>query len=61
MAQIEIKLKKSVIGSSKDQKATVQTLGLKRLNQTVTQPDNPAIRGMIQKVSHLVEVTETNN
>ncbi len=60
MAQIEIKLKKSVIGSSKDQKATVDSLGLKRLNQTVTKEDNSAIRGMIQKVSHLVEVTEAN-
>jgi len=47
---------KSPIGYTKRQKATLLALGLKNLNQTVTHIDNPALRGMIAKVSHLVEV-----
>ncbi|MFD2672453.1 50S ribosomal protein L30 [Marinicrinis sediminis] len=58
MAKIQITLKRSVIGRPEDQKVTVKTLGLKKLNQTVEQEDNAAIRGMINKVSHLVEVKE---
>ncbi|MBN2405137.1 MAG: 50S ribosomal protein L30 [Coriobacteriia bacterium] len=49
---------KSGIGFPKDQKATVRALGLKRLNQTVVLPDNPAVRGMVFKVKHLVKVEE---
>ena len=49
---------RSLIGSKQDQRATVQSLGLKRIRHTVTQPDRPEIRGMIAKVSHLVEVVE---
>jgi large subunit ribosomal protein L30 len=49
---------KSAIGYSKRQKRTVQALGLRRLGQTVEHEDTPAIRGMIQKVSHLVKVEE---
>lgn len=56
--QLHITLKRSVIGRPEDQKATVATLGLKKLQQTVVHQDNPAIRGMINKVSHLVEVKE---
>ncbi len=47
---------RSAIGRSKDQKATVHSLGLRRLNQTVEVPDNPSVRGMIYKVRHLVRV-----
>ena len=47
---------RSAIGLPKDQKATVRALGLKRMNDTVIQPDTPAIRGMVFKVKHLVEV-----
>lgn len=54
--QIQITLKRSVIGSSEKQKLTVKTLGLRKLHQSVTLEDNAAIRGMINKVSHLVEV-----
>lgn len=50
--------KRSAIGRKEDQKATVTALGLHRLNQSVIQPDNQVIRGMIKKVEHLVEVTE---
>jgi len=49
---------KSVIGCPKDQGATVRALGLKRINDTVTQQDTPVIRGMVFKVKHLVKVDE---
>jgi large subunit ribosomal protein L30 len=47
---------KSAIGYSKDQKDTIRALGLRRLGQTVELPDNPAVRGMLAAVSHLVAV-----
>ena len=53
---IRITLVKSPIGYSQRQKATVRALGLRRLNQTIQQVDTPVLRGMIAKVSHLVEV-----
>ena len=49
---------RSLIGSKEDQRATVKSLGLRRIRHTVTQPDRPEIRGMINKVRHLVEVRE---
>jgi len=58
MAKLRITYKKSAIGYSKDQKATVRSLGLRKLNSTVLQEDTPAIRGMIFKVRHLVSVEE---
>nr|5NJT_w Chain w, 50S ribosomal protein L30 [Bacillus subtilis subsp. subtilis str. 168]6HTQ_Y Chain Y, 50S ribosomal protein L30 [Bacillus subtilis subsp. subtilis str. 168]8QPP_x Chain x, Large ribosomal subunit protein uL30 [Bacillus subtilis]8R55_x Chain x, Large ribosomal subunit protein uL30 [Bacillus subtilis] len=57
-AKLEITLKRSVIGRPEDQRVTVRTLGLKKTNQTVVHEDNAAIRGMINKVSHLVSVKE---
>lgn len=56
--KLEITLKRSVIGRPEDQRATVQTLGLRKIHQTVVHEDNVAIRGMINKVSHLVSVKE---
>ncbi len=56
--RLRIKQIKSVIGSPADQKATVRALGLKRINDTVEQDDNPVIRGMAFKVKHLIEVEE---
>ncbi|GGE54516.1 50S ribosomal protein L30 [Pullulanibacillus camelliae] len=56
--KLEITLVHSVIGRPKSQRITVKTLGLKKTNQTVVQEDNPAIRGMINKVSHLLKVEE---
>ena len=44
--------------TKKDQTATCKALGLRRIGDTVTQPDNESIRGMIFKVKHLVEVEE---
>jgi large subunit ribosomal protein L30 len=58
MANLKITLKKSLIGRSKDQLATVEALGLRKIQQTVVKPDNEAIRGMVAKVQHLVEVSE---
>jgi large subunit ribosomal protein L30 len=55
---LQITLVKSPIGFNKRQKATVKALGFTKLNQTVEQADNPAIRGMINAVSHLVAVKE---
>jgi large subunit ribosomal protein L30 len=55
---LQITLVKSPIGFNKRQKATVKALGLSKLHQTVEQTDNPAVRGMINTVSHLVIVKE---
>lgn len=60
MARLKIKLIKSTIGSVKGQRATVRALGLKRISQVVEKEDTPEIRGMINKISHLVEVEEVN-
>ena len=58
MSKLQITLTKSVIGSKPNQRKVVEALGLRKLNQTVEQADNVAIRGMITKVAHLVTVTE---
>ncbi len=55
---IQVTLVRSPIGYEKSQKATVRALGLTKLNQTVEKEDTPVIRGMINKVSHLVRVEE---
>jgi large subunit ribosomal protein L30 len=54
--RIKVKLVKSTIGFGKKQAAVVQGLGLKFLNDTVDVIDTPAMRGMIHKVRHMVEV-----
>jgi large subunit ribosomal protein L30 len=56
--KLAITLKRSYIGRPEVQRVTLRTLGLKKREQTVIQQDNPAIRGMIEKVKHLVEVKE---
>ncbi|MCH7323599.1 50S ribosomal protein L30 [Solibacillus sp. FSL R7-0682] len=58
MAKLQITLTKSVIGTKPNQRKVVEALGLRKLNQTVEQADNAAIRGMITKVAHLVTVKE---
>ena len=55
---LRVTLVKSPIGYKKDQKATVRALGLRRMNQTVEHNDSPAVRGMLNKVSHLIKVEE---
>ncbi len=58
MTKLRVKLVKSPIGYPKDQKATLRALKLTRLQRVREFPDHPAIRGMIRKVSHLVQVEE---
>lgn len=53
-----VTLVKSPIGYTKDQKATVLALGLRRMHQTIEHKDTPALRGMIRKIIHLVQVEE---
>jgi large subunit ribosomal protein L30 len=55
---ITVKWVRSVIGRIEDQKKTIRALGFKRLHQTLTLPDRPEIRGMINRVNHLVEVKQ---
>lgn len=55
---VRVTLVRSPIGYTKDQKKTVLALGLRRMHQTVEHTDNPALRGMIRKVIHLVQVEE---
>jgi large subunit ribosomal protein L30 len=54
MATIKIKQVRSRIRCPKDQKRTLDALGLKKMGRVVEHNDNPAIRGMIEKVKHLV-------
>jgi large subunit ribosomal protein L30 len=56
--KVRITYVKSAIGYSKKQKGTIEALGFRKLYQTVEHDDTPVIRGMINKVSHLVEVEE---
>ncbi len=58
MASLKITLVRSTIKSKEKQKATVAALGLRKTGSSVTQQDNPQIRGMIKKVEHLVQVEE---
>lgn len=58
MAKLKVKLVKSIIGRKEDQVRTIAALGLKKINSEVEHNDTPQIRGMIQKVIHLVEVKE---
>ena len=58
MATIKIKQVRSAINRTARQKATIQALGFKRLNQTVEKEATPQILGMIDKVQHLVKVVE---
>jgi large subunit ribosomal protein L30 len=57
MACLKVTLQRSVIGHPQDQKDTVRMLGLRRLHQSKTIPDTPSMRGMLNKVRHLVVVT----
>lgn len=58
MRKVIVTLKRSVIKRPKDQKQTVQALGLNKLNSTVEHEATPQILGMIKKVEHLIEVKE---
>ncbi|MFC4601511.1 50S ribosomal protein L30 [Cohnella hongkongensis] len=58
MAQLQITLVRSLIGRPENQRETVKSLGLRKLHSSVVKEDNVAVRGMINTVSHLVEVKE---
>jgi len=58
MAKLSVRYVKSAIGYPKDQKATIEALGFRKLQQTVEHEDHPTLRGMIRKVNHLVQVEE---
>ena len=60
MAKLKVTLIKSGIGYAQDQKKTLKALGLNRLNKSMVHKDNSAIRGMLDKVRHLIKVEETN-
>jgi large subunit ribosomal protein L30 len=60
VAKLLITWEKSAIGYSKEQRVTLKTMGLRRLNQAVVHNDSPEIRGMINKVRHLVHVEEAS-
>ena len=58
MAQLKVTQVRSAIGSKPNQRQTLRSLGLKRINDTVVQEDRPEIRGMVATVPHLVTVEE---
>ena len=61
MAKLKITLVKSFNGYSPDQVATVKTLGLRKINQSVVREDSLSLRGQVMKVKHLVTVKEETN
>ncbi len=58
MAQLNIKLAKSLIGCKDDQIATAHSLGLRKVGDCTTQPDNAQTKGKVAKIVHLIEVSE---
>ena len=58
MAKVKVSLKRSLIGRPETQLRTVRALGLRKINSVVELPDNPAIRGQLHKVEHLIKVEE---
>jgi len=60
MGSLKVTQVKSTIGSKQNQKATLATLGLRKIRQTVVRDDSPSVRGMIATVRHLVTVEEVD-
>ncbi len=58
--KLKITLRKSMIDYNKKQRRTIEALGIRRMHHSVIHDNTPHIRGMIQKVSHLVEVEEVS-
>ncbi|HCM89169.1 MULTISPECIES: 50S ribosomal protein L30 [Vagococcus] len=58
MSELKITLKRSIIGRPQNQRDTVKALGLNKMHATVVKPNNEAIKGMVNTVSHLVDVEE---
>lgn len=55
---LKITLRRSLIGEKPKARATVESLGLKKINSSVERPDNESVRGMVHAVKHLLEVEE---
>ena len=60
MADLKITLVRSTIGQKPKTRATVRSLGLRKIRQSTVRPDTPEVRGMINRVSHLVDVEEAS-
>jgi large subunit ribosomal protein L30 len=60
MAQFKVTQNKGLVGLKKNQRETLRTLGLKRINDVVVKEDRPEIRGMVNAVRHLVTVEEVD-
>lgn len=58
MSKLKITQVKGLVNTNQNQRRVMQTLGLRKINQSVEHQDNPAVRGQIRKVSHLVQVEE---
>ncbi len=58
MSSIKVTLVRGLVGTTEEQRATVRSLGLRKIRQTVVREDRPEIRGMVRKVLHLVKVEE---
>ena len=58
MAEVKVKLVRSLIGCKKDQIATAKSLGLRKIGDVTVQPDNAQTKGKINKIGFLLEVTE---
>ena len=58
MAKVKVTLKRRLFGRPETQRKTVRALGLRKINSVVELPDNPAIRGQLHKVEHLIQVEE---
>ncbi|HBT46541.1 MAG TPA: 50S ribosomal protein L30 [Peptococcaceae bacterium] len=58
MGKLRITLKRSLIGHPPKVRRTAEALGLRRIGQQVLQPDNPAVRGQIRKLAHMLQVEE---
>ena len=61
MAKLKIKMVRSLIGRSEKQRRIMDSLGLKKINDTVIHNDTPDIRGKVNKLSHLITVEETES
>jgi large subunit ribosomal protein L30 len=60
VSKLRVTQRRSVIGRPRDQKVTIRRLGLHRINDSVVKDDRPDIRGMIEKIRHLVTIEEVD-
>lgn len=60
MATLQIRQVRSTIGRKQEQRDTLRSLGLRRVNDTVRREDSPVVRGMVAKVTHLVAIEEVD-